>query len=153
MFFSYSLALVFVYDYHPNAENVLHRHFMETTNSLPNMKNGTVGAHPPPPAGRKGFSASNSQSRQHLMPERLIWNYVIQLSSALRSIHSVMLACRVIDPSKILILSKSRYSITFLTLFGNLLPNIERRPSMHLWLLNFRTIPLQKQYFGLFLLY
>ena len=38
-----------------------------------------------------------------LIPEPLIWSYVIQLTGALRLVHSSGLACRVLDPSKILV--------------------------------------------------
>lgn len=44
------------------------------------------------------------------MPERLIWSYIIQLSSALRTVHASGLACRVIDPSKILLIGNSRWA-------------------------------------------
>ena len=37
------------------------------------------------------------------MPEPLIWGYVIQLSGVLRQIHAAGLACRVLDPTKILV--------------------------------------------------
>lgn len=59
-----------------------------------------VGPHEPPPP------------RQHagLLPESLIWAYIVQLSSALRTIHTAGLACRVMDPSKILITGKTRYT-------------------------------------------
>lgn len=59
-----------------------------------------TGQHEPPPP------------RQHagLLPESLIWAYIVQLSSALRTIHTAGLACRVMDPSKILITGKTRYS-------------------------------------------
>lgn len=59
-----------------------------------------VGQHEPPPP------------RQHagLLPESLIWAYIVQLSSALRTIHTAGLACRVMDPSKILITGKTRYT-------------------------------------------
>jgi hypothetical protein len=48
--------------------------------------------------------------RQHagLLPESLIWAYIVQLSSALRTIHTAGLACRVMDPTKILITGKTR---------------------------------------------
>lgn len=60
-----------------------------------------VGPHEPPPP------------RQHagLLPESLIWAYIVQLSSALRTIHTAGLACRVMDPSKILITGKTRYTL------------------------------------------
>ena len=37
------------------------------------------------------------------MPETLIWGYIIQLSGVLRQIHAAGLACRVLDPTKILV--------------------------------------------------
>lgn len=48
--------------------------------------------------------------RQHagLLPESLIWAYIVQLSSALRTIHTAGLACRVMDPTKILVTGKTR---------------------------------------------
>lgn len=51
-----------------------------------------------------------SNLRQHagLLPESMIWGYIVQLSSVLRSIHAAGLACRAFDPSKILITGKSR---------------------------------------------
>jgi PAB-dependent poly(A)-specific ribonuclease subunit 3 len=100
---------VFVYDYHPGGDTILQRHFSENRNGLINLKDGHNGVHLQAPPGRKIFAPGNtSQPRQQFMPERLIWNYIIQISSALRSIHSMMLACRVIEPSKILLLSNSR---------------------------------------------
>lgn len=59
-----------------------------------------------------GFSATNRPYshqiailKNKLLPESLIWHYIIQISSALRSIHSQGLSCRAIDPSKIVITS------------------------------------------------
>jgi hypothetical protein len=43
-----------------------------------------------------------------LLPESLIWTYVIQMTSPLRCIHSAGLACRTLDPTKILIINKTR---------------------------------------------
>ena len=43
-----------------------------------------------------------------LLSENLIWTYVIQMTSALRHIHSAGLACRTLDPTKILIINKTR---------------------------------------------
>lgn len=56
------------------------------------------------------FLAGLNGPRQHagLLPESMIWAYVVQLSSALRAIHAAGLAFRTMDPSKILIYSKSR---------------------------------------------
>ena len=49
-----------------------------------------------------------SRHNAGLLPESLIWSYVVQLSAALRTIHAHGLACRVMDPSKILLTDKSR---------------------------------------------
>ena len=45
------------------------------------------------------------------LPEALIWSYVVQLSSVLRTIHAHGLACRVMDPTKILLTDKTRYDL------------------------------------------
>ena len=57
--------------------------------------------------------------RQHagLLPESLIWTYVVQLSSALRTIHTAGLACRVMDPTKIVICAKSRLKVNCVGIF------------------------------------
>ena len=47
-------------------------------------------------------------SQSVLLPESLIWTYVIQMTSALRHIHLAGLACRTLDPTKILIINKTR---------------------------------------------
>uniref|UniRef100_A0A3Q3KI33 PAN2-PAN3 deadenylation complex subunit PAN3 n=1 Tax=Mastacembelus armatus TaxID=205130 RepID=A0A3Q3KI33_9TELE len=66
-----------------------------------------AGQHEPPPP------------RQHagLLPESLIWAYIVQLSSALRTIHTAGLACRVMDPSKILITGKTRLRLNCVGVF------------------------------------
>uniref|UniRef100_A0A8C6TC78 PAN2-PAN3 deadenylation complex subunit PAN3 n=1 Tax=Neogobius melanostomus TaxID=47308 RepID=A0A8C6TC78_9GOBI len=66
-----------------------------------------TGQHEPPPP------------RQHagLLPESLIWAYIVQLSSALRTIHTAGLACRVMDPSKILITGKTRLRVNCVGVF------------------------------------
>ncbi|PIK48258.1 putative PAB-dependent poly(A)-specific ribonuclease subunit PAN3-like [Apostichopus japonicus] len=52
-----------------------------------------------------------------LLPEGVIWTYVIQLSAALRTIHSSELACRVMDPTKILLKGKSRILVNCVGIF------------------------------------
>lgn len=55
-------------------------------------------------------SSGRYQARQagtHI-PEQILWSYVTQIASALKAIHSVGLAARVIDPSKVLLTSKNR---------------------------------------------
>lgn len=102
-------SIVFVYDFFPGAETVLLKHF-----SGPGGMNGYTSAF-----NMEGSNSSRSYNssnkglngpRQHagLLPESMIWAYVVQLSSALRAIHAAGLAFRTMDPSKILIYSKSR---------------------------------------------
>uniref|UniRef100_A0A4W4FXY0 PAN2-PAN3 deadenylation complex subunit PAN3 n=1 Tax=Electrophorus electricus TaxID=8005 RepID=A0A4W4FXY0_ELEEL len=93
-------SLVFSYDFHAGAETLYSRHFNDPTADSFFTKR-KWGQHEPPPP------------RQHagLLPESLIWAYIVQLSSALRTIHTAGLACRVMDPSKILITGKTRLRV------------------------------------------
>lgn len=95
-----------MYDYHPGAETLLSRHFNGPESQLPVNPDGTLLF---PTSGRGGMMGPGRGAKQGvLMPERLIWSYIIQLSSALRAVHAAGLACRVIDPSKILLIGNSR---------------------------------------------
>ena len=69
-----------------------------------------------PDPNARAFSSHKSQmlrqqamlTQNGLLSENLIWTYVIQMTSALRHIHSAGLACRTLDPTKILIINKTR---------------------------------------------
>lgn len=102
-------SLVFVYDYHPGAETLLMRHFSGPDSNLPVNPDGSLVFPSHPRAG--GMLNRHRPGHRSPMPERLIWSYIIQLSSALRSVHASGLACRVIDPSKILLIGNSRLRI------------------------------------------
>ena len=112
-------SLVYVYDFYPGAETLLSRHFSGGAAIVNPMlqvsaaaaaggfgvsrPNGVSGDQA---AGAGDLSAGGAESRQHagLLPESLIWTYVVQLSSAIRTVHAAGLACRVLgDPSKIII--------------------------------------------------
>ncbi|KAG7225041.1 hypothetical protein INR49_014496 [Caranx melampygus] len=99
-------ALVFSYDFHAGAETMFSRHFNDPAADSYFTKR-KWGQHEPPPP------------RQHagLLPESLIWAYIVQLSSALRTIHTAGLACRVMDPSKILITGKTRLRVNCVGVF------------------------------------
>lgn len=58
--------------------------------------------------GLSGGSGSSLRQHAGLLPESLIWAFVVQLSSVLRTIHAAGLACRSFEPSKILLMGKSR---------------------------------------------
>uniref|UniRef100_A0A8C7DFX4 Poly(A) specific ribonuclease subunit PAN3 n=1 Tax=Oncorhynchus kisutch TaxID=8019 RepID=A0A8C7DFX4_ONCKI len=99
-------ALVFSYDFHAGAETMFSRHFNDPAADSYFTKR-KWGQHEPTPP------------RQHagLLPESLIWAYIVQLSSALRTIHTAGLACRVMDPSKILITGKTRLRVNCVGVF------------------------------------
>ncbi|XP_053268690.1 PAN2-PAN3 deadenylation complex subunit PAN3 isoform X1 [Pleuronectes platessa] len=99
-------SLVFSYDFHAGAETMFGRHFNDPAADSYFTKR-KWGQHEPPPP------------RQHagLLPESLIWAYIVQLSSALRTIHTAGLACRVMDPSKILITGKTRLRVNCVGVF------------------------------------
>jgi len=102
-------SLVFAYDYHPGAETLLMRHFSGPDSTLPVSPDGTLLFPSNPRSG--GVPNRHRPGHRSPMPERLIWSYIIQLSSALRTVHAAGLACRVIDPSKVLLIGNSRLRI------------------------------------------
>ncbi|KAG8584888.1 hypothetical protein GDO81_004806 [Engystomops pustulosus] len=93
-------SLVFAYDFHAGAETMMSRHFNDPSADGYFTK-------------RKWGHNDGPLPRQHagLLPESLIWAYIVQLSSALRTIHTAGLACRVMDPTKILITGKTRLHV------------------------------------------
>ncbi|KAF6727340.1 PAB-dependent poly(A)-specific ribonuclease subunit PAN3 [Oryzias melastigma] len=115
-------SLVFSYDFHAGAETMFSRHFNDPSADSYFTKR-KWGQHEPP------------QPRQHagLLPESLIWAYIVQLSSALRTIHTAGLACRVMDPSKILITGKTRLRVNCVGVFDVL--TFDNSQSNHLGLM------------------
>ncbi|RVE58743.1 hypothetical protein OJAV_G00197890 [Oryzias javanicus] len=115
-------SLVFSYDFHAGAETMFSRHFNDPSADSYFTKR-KWGQHEPP------------QPRQHagLLPESLIWAYIVQLSSALRTIHTAGLACRVMDPSKILITGKTRLRVNCVGVFDVL--TFDNSQSNHLALM------------------
>ncbi|XP_056650704.1 PAN2-PAN3 deadenylation complex subunit PAN3 isoform X5 [Monodelphis domestica] len=99
-------SLVFAYDFHAGGETMMSRHFNDPSADAYFTK-------------RKWGQHDGPLPRQHagLLPESLIWAYVVQLSSALRTIHTAGLACRVMDPTKILITGKTRLRVNCAGIF------------------------------------
>ncbi|NP_001406714.1 PAN2-PAN3 deadenylation complex subunit Pan3 isoform 6 [Mus musculus] len=99
-------SLVFAYDFHAGGETMMSRHFNDPNSDAYFTK-------------RKWGQHDGPLPRQHagLLPESLIWAYIVQLSSALRTIHTAGLACRVMDPTKILITSKTRLRVNCVGVF------------------------------------
>ncbi|KAM4700355.1 PAN2-PAN3 deadenylation complex subunit PAN3 [Discoglossus pictus] len=99
-------SLVFAYDFHAGAETMMSRHFNDPSADAYFTK-------------RKWGQHDGPLPRQHagLLPESLIWAYIVQLSSALRTTHTAGLACRVMDPTKILITGKTRLRVNCVGIF------------------------------------
>ena len=103
-------SLVFVYDYHGGAETLKSRHFSSLSSAGSLASDGAPATSPPnhlptsaPPPGAQ----PQTQPRKGL-DEGFVWTYVIQLSSALRTIHAAGLAANTVDPSKILVTGRSK---------------------------------------------
>ena len=113
-------SMVFVYDLYPTAETLMAKHFGGPPHVHGQGQGG--GFHPhsmhdpfadgqPRPYSQQKNQILRQQamlSQNGFLPESLVWNYVIQLTSALRSIHAANLASRTLDPTKILVTGKSR---------------------------------------------
>ena len=89
------ISLVLVYDFFPGAQTLNSQYFA-------NQLSQGIGVNGIQSAARP---YSQQQKQRKLLPEQLIWTYIIQLSSALRTIHASGLACRAFDPSKIILTS------------------------------------------------
>ncbi|KAK9453859.1 hypothetical protein V1511DRAFT_503431 [Dipodascopsis uninucleata] len=85
-------SIIFVYDYHPLSSTLSETHFGPSSR-YPMIRNS---------AGQMAPS----------VPEQVLWSYLVQLSSALKTIHSASLAARCLDPTKIILTSKMRVRIS-----------------------------------------
>ncbi|KAJ2957748.1 hypothetical protein NQZ79_g6597 [Umbelopsis isabellina] len=72
-------SLVFVYDYHPCSKTLFEAHF-----------------------------TNEAQQTGGNISEKIIWSYITQITSALKTIHTSGLAARMIEPTKILLTGKNR---------------------------------------------
>ncbi|RWA14177.1 hypothetical protein EKO27_g927 [Xylaria grammica] len=83
-------SLIFVHSYHPLSKTLAEHHFPVTTNRF---------------------------SRPGPVPEKVLWSYLVQLSSALRVIHKAKLAARCIDISKVILTDKNRIKLSACSIF------------------------------------
>jgi PAB-dependent poly(A)-specific ribonuclease subunit 3 len=74
-------AMIFVYDYYPGSETLLSKYF-----SSDQPDPFAPDTSPRPYSHQKNNILRHQQNNK--LPEFLIWNYIIQLTSALRLIHS-----------------------------------------------------------------
>lgn len=108
------LAYIFVYDFFPLAETLKFHYFGRNAHDqcrfvFLNFFNIFILA----------LMLSKHVVNQKIggLSEVLIWNYIIQLSSAIRYIHSSGLAIRSFDISKILFCEKNRFYILFFVFY------------------------------------
>ncbi|KAI1423872.1 hypothetical protein F5Y12DRAFT_502854 [Xylaria sp. FL1777] len=83
-------SLIFVHSYHPLSKTLAEHHFPTTTNRF---------------------------SRTAPVPEKVLWSYLVQLSSALKVIHKAKLAARCIDISKVILTDKNRIRLSACSIF------------------------------------
>ncbi|KAI0017906.1 hypothetical protein F4780DRAFT_781898 [Xylariomycetidae sp. FL0641] len=79
-------SLIFVQNYHPLSKTLAEHHF----SVVPNNRYGRVAP----------------------VPERVLWGYLVQLSSALKVIHKAKLAARCVDVSKVILTDKNRVRLS-----------------------------------------
>lgn len=104
-------SLVFVTDYHPNSKTLLEIHY--------------------PAHG--GSHRSIRAAGAALVPEHIIWGYLVQLTSALKSVHANGLTARIITPSKILVTGKNRIRLNANAILDVVQPPPDNHPvqSLH----------------------
>lgn len=84
------LALVVVYDFHPNAQSVMETYFK-------------------PKATSQGVRTQPHER----VNETTLWSYIFQIASAMKAVHEAGLAIRMVDATKILITGQNRYGTDF----------------------------------------
>ncbi|XP_011300214.1 PAB-dependent poly(A)-specific ribonuclease subunit PAN3 [Fopius arisanus] len=103
-------SMVFVYDYHPGAETLLSKHFSASE------LNGYADPFMSDPSAPRPYSHTKNtilrQQHNSMLPESVIWSYIIQLTAALRVIHAGGVAYRCLDPTKVLLTSRTRLRLS-----------------------------------------
>ncbi|KAK4013870.1 hypothetical protein OUZ56_026422 [Daphnia magna] len=98
-------SIVFAYDYYPGAETLLTKYLASTA---PHLDPFSSDPSAPRPYTMQKNRMLQQQAGKGVLPESLLWSYIIELCSALRSVHSAGLAVRALDPSKVLVTSRGR---------------------------------------------
>jgi PAB-dependent poly(A)-specific ribonuclease subunit 3 len=80
-------SLIIVTDYHPCSKSLAEEHFK--------------------PAAQTSRFHGRQAAPNHV-PEQVLWGYIVQIASALKAIHGLGLAARLVTPSKVLLTSKNR---------------------------------------------
>jgi len=80
-FIQHGNALFFVHEYFPGAQSITQRYVN---------------------------TARGQQQQQQRLPEKLLWSFITQLVSALRTVHSAQAACRMLHPNYVLVTTGAR---------------------------------------------
>jgi PAB-dependent poly(A)-specific ribonuclease subunit 3 len=92
-------SLIVVTDYHACSKSLAEEHFRGAAGMVgPGRGSWNAG-----PTGR-GVAGGGIGG----VPEATLWGYIVQIASALKAIHSIGLAARLLTPSKIILTSKNR---------------------------------------------
>ncbi|KAM3968803.1 poly(A) specific ribonuclease subunit PAN3 [Aphomia sociella] len=100
-------SMVLVYDYHPACVTLMNKYLAGGGANTVADANGAF--HDPfssdPDAPRPYTHQKNAMLRAvacgALLPEAVLWSLLVQLTAALRAIHTAGLACRALDPTKV----------------------------------------------------
>ncbi|XP_075991510.1 poly(A) specific ribonuclease subunit PAN3 [Anticarsia gemmatalis] len=100
-------SMVLVYSYHPACVTLMNKYLSGAAGSNSSDANGAF--HDPfssdPDAPRPYTHQKNAMLRAvacgALLPEAVLWSLLVQLTAALRAIHTAGLACRGLDPTKV----------------------------------------------------
>src|ERR1700737_1199549 len=107
---SVNVAIVFVYDYHADSKSLAQMYFSND------------------PFGKQHRSSHHYHHHNPtVIPEKLIWGYIIQIATGLKAIHSLGLACRVIDLSTLLVTSDRRVRLNCCGIMDVIAPMSETR--------------------------
>jgi PAB-dependent poly(A)-specific ribonuclease subunit 3 len=121
-------SLVVVYSYYPNSQTLFDAHLKSKSPSTLSQysQNGRrvplEHSHSLPQLSQyeqlTGSQLATSQSMQSVfplqlsgIPERVLWTYIVQITSAIKRVHEAGLAVRTIDATKILLTGKNRVRI------------------------------------------
>ncbi|EWC47134.1 hypothetical protein DRE_03503 [Drechslerella stenobrocha 248] len=92
-------SIVFVFDYFPLSQTLQEVHFGPNSR----YQNRHHGAH--------------QNQTQNANTEHMLWSYIVQIASALKTIHAAGLAARTIQPNKLLLTNKNRIRINCCSIF------------------------------------
>lgn len=98
-------SLIIVTDYHPKSQTLAEKHF--------------------------AVSRNTHRSGVQVTPENELWGYIVQLASALKTIHDAGIAAQTVVPSKVLLTSKNRLRLNGCGVF-DIVQHEQNRPVQEL---------------------